>query len=331
MPPPPPPLPPRAPAAPLPVTTSAIAVHPWMPMSGAAMKTSRPPGGCRYKSAASGEAADFSARIMLPPPPPAPAGPPPVTTSAIAVHPWMPMAETATKTFHFCDMPAYENATSDSDIPVQGSAEALSGVWCKSVREEIAFEQPPRPIVCKTVRHTTKKAVPKLPLPFHPEKEILKPSKKGKRSACYKSQKTASEMKLNTTHDAAKSSEENSCQDGFWQFTSELGMLLDLDVHHLIVTFAKNGIQSLGLKGKEKLLQLIATLLVLQAVYFKQLEGLIFKSIMELKDSPPSWALDPVKKATEWAKRANREFPGICQRLQLGKDWDDATKKLLGI
>ncbi|KAL7983330.1 hypothetical protein Chor_000206 [Crotalus horridus] len=121
-------------------------------------------------------------------------------------------------------------------------------------------------------------------------------------------------------------------QDGFWQLTSELGMLLDLDVHHLInVSLAKNGIQSLGPKGKERLLQLIATLLVLQAIYFKQLEGLIFKSLMRLKDSPPSWALSPVRKAIEWANRTNREFPGICQRLQLGKDWDDATKKLLGI
>uniref|UniRef100_A0A670Y5K6 PARP4 MVP-ID C-terminal domain-containing protein n=1 Tax=Pseudonaja textilis TaxID=8673 RepID=A0A670Y5K6_PSETE len=121
-------------------------------------------------------------------------------------------------------------------------------------------------------------------------------------------------------------------QDGFWQLTPELGMLLDLDVHHLInVSLAKNGIQSLGTKGKEKLLQLIATLLVLQAIYFKQLEGLIFKSLMKLGDSPPSWVLNPVRKATEWANRTDREFAGICQRLQLGKHWDDATKKLLGI
>ncbi|XP_042313190.1 protein mono-ADP-ribosyltransferase PARP4-like [Sceloporus undulatus] len=121
-------------------------------------------------------------------------------------------------------------------------------------------------------------------------------------------------------------------EDGFWQLTAELGNLLDIDVDLLInVTLAKKGIQSLGPKGKEKLLQLIATLLVLQAVRFKQLEGLIFKSLTKLNDSPLSWASDPVKKAIAWTRKTEREFPAICQRLELGKDWDSATKKILGI
>ncbi|XP_070605865.1 protein mono-ADP-ribosyltransferase PARP4 isoform X1 [Erythrolamprus reginae] len=223
--------------------------------------------------------------------------------------------------------------------------------------EEITFGSPHSPLGCNPVSPQKKKAVPKLPLAFQSEGETLKLSKKGKRIASYKKNATASKKKLRATHYAAKSSEENSCrdiistsfkvplssvdwpqlfklqnQDGFWQLTAELGMLLDLDVHHLInVSLAKNGIQSLGAKGKEKLLQLIATLLVLQVIYFKQLEGLIFKSLMKLKDSPPSWALNPVRKAIEWANKTNREFPGICQRLQLGKDWEDATKKLLCI
>ncbi|KAL8191011.1 UNVERIFIED_CONTAM: hypothetical protein K2H54_066665 [Gekko kuhli] len=121
-------------------------------------------------------------------------------------------------------------------------------------------------------------------------------------------------------------------QDGYWQLTPELGTLLDLNVNDLVnVSLTKRGIQSLGPKGKEKLLQLIATLLVLQAVRFKQLEGITFKSLLKLNDSPPSGALDAVKKAVEWAKRTHRQFPAICQRLELGKDWDYATKKLLGI
>uniref|UniRef100_A0A803T901 PARP4 MVP-ID C-terminal domain-containing protein n=1 Tax=Anolis carolinensis TaxID=28377 RepID=A0A803T901_ANOCA len=121
-------------------------------------------------------------------------------------------------------------------------------------------------------------------------------------------------------------------EDGFWELTFELGMLLELDVDHLVnVTLAKKGIQSLGPKGKEKLLRLIATLLVLQVVRFKQLQGLTFKSLTKLSDSPPSWALVPAKKATEWARRTEREFPVICQRLELGKDWDSATKNLLRI
>nr|XP_056714863.1 protein mono-ADP-ribosyltransferase PARP4 [Euleptes europaea] len=121
-------------------------------------------------------------------------------------------------------------------------------------------------------------------------------------------------------------------QDGYWQLTPELGTLLDLDVNQLVnVSLTKKGIQSLGPKGKEKLLQLIATLLVLQVVRFKRLEGVTFKSLTKLNDSPPSQAFDAVKKAVEWAKRTHRQFPAICQRLELGKDWDSATKKLLHI
>ncbi|XP_061484594.1 protein mono-ADP-ribosyltransferase PARP4 isoform X2 [Rhineura floridana] len=119
-------------------------------------------------------------------------------------------------------------------------------------------------------------------------------------------------------------------QDGFWQLTLELGSLLDLDVDYLVnVSLAKKGINSLGPKGKEKLLRLMATLLVLQVIHFNQLEGLVFKSLTKLSDSPRSWAFDPVKKAVEWARRTEQEFPAICQRFELGKDWDFAIKKLL--
>ncbi|XP_077197749.1 protein mono-ADP-ribosyltransferase PARP4 isoform X2 [Paroedura picta] len=119
-------------------------------------------------------------------------------------------------------------------------------------------------------------------------------------------------------------------QDGYWELTPELGTLLDLDVNDLVnVSLTKRGIQSLGAKGKEKLLQLIATLLVLQIVRIKELKGITFKSLMKLNDSPPSWAFDAVKKAVEWAKRTHRQFPAICQRLELGKDWDVATIAIL--
>ncbi|XP_033002167.1 protein mono-ADP-ribosyltransferase PARP4 [Lacerta agilis] len=121
-------------------------------------------------------------------------------------------------------------------------------------------------------------------------------------------------------------------QGGFWQLIPELGTLLDFDVDYFVnVSLAKKGINSLGPKGKEKLLRLIATLLVLQVIRFKRLEGLVFRSLTTLNDSPPSWAFEPVKKAVEWARRTEREFPAICQRLDLGKDWDFATKKLLHI
>ncbi|KAM9169492.1 protein mono-ADP-ribosyltransferase PARP4 isoform 2-T2 [Pangshura tecta] len=125
-------------------------------------------------------------------------------------------------------------------------------------------------------------------------------------------------------------------QDGFWNLSPELGVILDLDVDYLTNIFlAKKGIWSLGPKGRE-VLQLIATLLVLQFIrYNQQLEGITFKSLMKLDDSPTSsaihWAFASVKKAVEWVRRVDRQFPAICHRLELGKDWDSATKKLLGI
>uniref|UniRef100_A0A8C8SAS2 Poly [ADP-ribose] polymerase n=1 Tax=Pelusios castaneus TaxID=367368 RepID=A0A8C8SAS2_9SAUR len=125
-------------------------------------------------------------------------------------------------------------------------------------------------------------------------------------------------------------------QDGFWNLSPELGDILDLDVDYLTNIFlAKKGIRSLGPKGKE-VLQLIATLLVLQFIRYKQpLEGITFKSLMKLDDSSTSsashWAFDSLKKAVEWVRRVDRQFPAICRRLELGTDWDSATKKLLGI
>ncbi|KAG6922628.1 poly(ADP-ribose) polymerase family member 4, partial [Chelydra serpentina] len=78
-------------------------------------------------------------------------------------------------------------------------------------------------------------------------------------------------------------------QDGFWNLSPELGVILDLDVDYLTNIFlAKKGIWSLGPKGRE-VLQLIATLLVLQFIRYKQqLEGITFKSLMKLDDSPTS-------------------------------------------
>ncbi|KAM6438940.1 LOW QUALITY PROTEIN: protein mono-ADP-ribosyltransferase PARP4 [Rhynochetos jubatus] len=89
-----------------------------------------------------------------------------------------------------------------------------------------------------------------------------------------------------------------------------------------------------GPNGKEKLLQLIATLLVLQFIRCKkELNGIVFKTLKKLGDSSSSsgvhWAFKLIKKAMEWI-RVERQFPSICY-LELGKDWDSATKKILGI
>ncbi|XP_068251603.1 protein mono-ADP-ribosyltransferase PARP4 [Nyctibius grandis] len=126
-------------------------------------------------------------------------------------------------------------------------------------------------------------------------------------------------------------------QDGYWNLSLRLGKILKFDVDHLINNFLiRKGIQSLGPNGKEKLLQLIAILLVLQFIRCtKELKGIVFKTLMKLDDSSNSsgvhWAFELIKKAVEWVRRVERRFPSICYRLELGKDWDSATKKILGI
>nr|XP_019605170.1 PREDICTED: poly [ADP-ribose] polymerase 4 [Rhinolophus sinicus] len=125
-------------------------------------------------------------------------------------------------------------------------------------------------------------------------------------------------------------------EDGFWKLTPELGFILNLNTNILNSFLNQKGIRSLGIKGRERLLDLIATLLVLQLLRTKlEQEGIVFKSLMKLDDAPIPrnihWALEKIKKASEWVRRTEGQYPSICQRLELGKDWDSATKQLLGI
>ncbi|GAB1298937.1 Protein mono-ADP-ribosyltransferase PARP4 [Apodemus speciosus] len=139
-----------------------------------------------------------------------------------------------------------------------------------------------------------------------------------------------------------------SAEDGFWKLTPELGLILKLDVNALLNSLEEKGIRSLGLpgagttgtKGRERLLDLIATLLVLQFLYTEleqelEQEGMVDKSLRKMDDAFISrtipWAFENIKKAKEWSRRTEGQYPSICQRLELGKDWESATKQLLGI
>ncbi|XP_055988932.1 protein mono-ADP-ribosyltransferase PARP4 [Sorex fumeus] len=122
-------------------------------------------------------------------------------------------------------------------------------------------------------------------------------------------------------------------EDGFWKLTSELGDLLGLNISILSSFLDKKGIRSLGVKGRECLLDLIATFLVLQFLCLTmEQEGI--NSLMKLNDASLfghiPWAFKKIKKASEWVRKTEGQYPGICQRLELGKDWDLATKQLLG-
>ncbi|KAM9263450.1 LOW QUALITY PROTEIN: protein mono-ADP-ribosyltransferase PARP4 [Cariama cristata] len=122
-------------------------------------------------------------------------------------------------------------------------------------------------------------------------------------------------------------------KDGSWNLSPQLGKILTFDVGHLINNFLiRKGIQSVGPNGKE-LLQLIATLHVVQFICCpKELKGIVFKTLMKLDDSSNSsgvhWAFELIKKEIEYVRRVER-FPPICY-LELGKD-DSDTKKILGI
>ncbi|XP_051051583.1 protein mono-ADP-ribosyltransferase PARP4 [Phodopus roborovskii] len=125
-------------------------------------------------------------------------------------------------------------------------------------------------------------------------------------------------------------------EDGFWKLTPELGLILKLNVNVLHKFLEEKGIRSLGTKGRDCLLDLIATLLVLQFLRTRlEEEGMVAQSLLKMDDPFISryipWALENIKKASEWAKRTEGQYPSICQRLELGKDWDSATKQLLGI
>ncbi|XP_027444657.1 protein mono-ADP-ribosyltransferase PARP4 isoform X6 [Zalophus californianus] len=125
-------------------------------------------------------------------------------------------------------------------------------------------------------------------------------------------------------------------EDGFWKLTPELGFILNLNTNILNSFLEQKGIRSLGKKGRERLLDLIATFLVLQFLRTKlEQKGIVFRSLMKLDDASISrnipWTFEEIKKASEWVRRTEGQYPSICQRLELGQDWDSATKQLLGI
>uniref|UniRef100_A0A8D0N411 Poly [ADP-ribose] polymerase n=1 Tax=Sus scrofa TaxID=9823 RepID=A0A8D0N411_PIG len=123
--------------------------------------------------------------------------------------------------------------------------------------------------------------------------------------------------------------------DGCWKLTPELGFILKLNTDVLTNFLEQKGVRSLG-KGRERLLDLLATFLVLQLLRAQmEQDGIVFKSLMRLDDASVSrripWDFEKIKKASEWLRRTEGQYPSICQRLELGKDWDTATKQLLGI
>uniref|UniRef100_A0A8C2P1B7 Poly [ADP-ribose] polymerase n=1 Tax=Capra hircus TaxID=9925 RepID=A0A8C2P1B7_CAPHI len=89
--------------------------------------------------------------------------------------------------------------------------------------------------------------------------------------------------------------------DGCWKLTQELGFILKLNTNILNSFLEQKGIRSLGILDDASIPRNIP------------------------------WDCEKIKKASEWLRRTEGQYPSICQRLELGKDWDSATKQLLGI
>ncbi|KAG8452889.1 hypothetical protein GDO86_004619 [Hymenochirus boettgeri] len=123
------------------------------------------------------------------------------------------------------------------------------------------------------------------------------------------------------------------CEEGYWLLNEALGQLIHINVNYLIDIFLmKNGICSLGSKGKEEVLKLIATLLVLQHIRSYSLLKIKFKNLTTLDESfSSSEFYQEMEKAIKWARKTDRQYSGVCSRLGLGKNWDSATRKLLSI
>ncbi|XP_051566028.1 protein mono-ADP-ribosyltransferase PARP4-like [Myxocyprinus asiaticus] len=88
-----------------------------------------------------------------------------------------------------------------------------------------------------------------------------------------------------------------------------------------------------GVKAHVDILRLVATLLVLQLIRVKKLaEGELLLSLFKLKESqePTPVHREAVKRAVDWACWADRQYPCVCSRLELGWDWESSTRQLLG-
>ncbi|XP_041858009.1 LOW QUALITY PROTEIN: protein mono-ADP-ribosyltransferase PARP4-like [Melanotaenia boesemani] len=122
--------------------------------------------------------------------------------------------------------------------------------------------------------------------------------------------------------------------DGFWDLTTELGDLLNLNVDVFTNIFLKSkGISSLGVKAHTDILRMVATLLVLQLLRMEKVEeGKLLRSLFRLEEtSPPrTGRLQQVKAAVDWVCLADLQYPCVCSRLEFGLNWESSTRQLLG-
>ncbi|XP_066269374.1 protein mono-ADP-ribosyltransferase PARP4-like [Branchiostoma lanceolatum] len=119
----------------------------------------------------------------------------------------------------------------------------------------------------------------------------------------------------------------------YWEFSPELDGLLGISSQRCVQMFNIAGLKSLGAKVAKQLLQLVATLLVLQLL-MQHLPQLFpsCRSLLHLEVTQVSaeWR-STVQQVLTWAKGVDTMHPSVYSRLELGKSWDDLTKKLIGV
>ncbi|KAL6100427.1 parp4 [Pungitius sinensis] len=122
--------------------------------------------------------------------------------------------------------------------------------------------------------------------------------------------------------------------EGFWELTTQLGELVNVDVDLFANEFLKGkGIQSLGVRAHTDILRLLATLLVLQLMRVEKLEeGKLLRTLFSLDECPPPrparW--EEVQRAVHWVRWADRQYPCVYSRLEFGLSWETSTRQLLG-
>ncbi|KAG7502647.1 poly [ADP-ribose] polymerase 4 isoform X1 [Solea senegalensis] len=122
--------------------------------------------------------------------------------------------------------------------------------------------------------------------------------------------------------------------EGYWELTPELGEIISVNLDFFANVFLKNkGIVSLGVRAHADILRLVATLLILQLMRVEKLEeGKLLRTLFCLDNSsqprPERW--EEVKRAVEWVRWADRQYPSIYSRLEFGLSWESSTRQLLG-
>ncbi|XP_054643397.1 protein mono-ADP-ribosyltransferase PARP4-like isoform X4 [Dunckerocampus dactyliophorus] len=128
---------------------------------------------------------------------------------------------------------------------------------------------------------------------------------------------------------------EMQISDGYWELTAELGRCIDVDLDVLANEFlTSKGIRSLGVKAHADILRLLATLVVLQLMRLEKLpEGQLLRTLFAfeeppIRSRPARWQI--VKNAVDWVRWADRQYPCVCSRLEMGSTWESVTRQLLG-